>query len=78
MKLEDLGELLEAVDDALAYLDRRIDCVTDPMSDGGAQVMNEAGQIHSRLHDIAATVGRQYDAALAERAVCRAEYMEDR
>ncbi len=62
VKPNDIAELLEAVDEALEFIDRFVDTETDPASDVGAQVPNHAGRLHGWLSEVSQKVAAQYDA----------------
>lgn len=71
-------DLLFAVDHALAFIDRYRDTETDPDSDIGAQVPNEACRVYAMLQEAAETVNADLEVRSAadrlQRAIDAAEH----
>ncbi|HLO78164.1 MAG TPA: hypothetical protein VK196_17045 [Magnetospirillum sp.] len=78
MDLLKLGDLIDAAQDALTFIEGQRDYHTDPDSDIGEQVPNRACYVYHYLKEALAPVEAAFDALLAqdrrERAIDAAEH----
>lgn len=64
--LESMINLLAAMETGLAFIERQKDHVTDPDSDVGAQIPNEACRVWAEMDEAYQVACTEYDCAHAE------------
>ena len=72
--LQQMINLLAAVETGLAFIDRQRDQITDPDSDVGAQIPNEACHVWQEMTDAYDAACKEYDRAYAEHEEWKTSY----
>lgn len=72
--LEEMINLLAAMETGLAFIDRQKDYMTDPDSDVGAQIPNEAWRVWDEMTVAYDAACKEYDRAHAEHEEWKTSY----
>lgn len=72
--LEHMINVLAAMETGMAFIDRQKDFTTDPDSDVGAQVPNEACRVWAEMDEAYQAACKEYDSAHAAHEEWKASY----